>query len=1044
MGRRTASVTARGKRTVYVYDDNGNLVDETTPAGGHTHYTYDADNRQITRVDPRGYEAGNTPGQFTWTYGYDASGNQTTVTEPVLPGNTVGNVTTTAYDVRNNKIDEKDALGNITSWRYDSAGRLTSVTGPDAPTCTTGVNCIDLGTVFSVTRGLRASTKYTLDDAGNTRTRTDPLGHPTSYDYDRFGREISTTNPNTKTVTTLYDPDGNLWKKVTARGNAGAGAAGTITRSYDARNLLTGIDYGDATPDVTYTYDNAGRKIEMTDGAGTETYEYYDNDRLWKVARGGEYFEYIYDADGNVTSRRYPDATVHTATYDDDGRIDLLTGGGGVTDFDHNADGSVKAEKLPAANGYTISRTYDQAGRPLSVASTKGAANLVTVTQQLDAVGNPTRITTTRDSTSIPAGLVAAYNFDEGSGTVVTDRTGTNNTATANGAMAWNTTGKTNGSLTYDGVDDRVGVPDANSLDLTNSLTVEAWVYPTAGTTQRTVIEKEAAGSLSYGLIHDGNGRPVARVLLGTNTRSVTSSTALALNTWTHLVMTYDGTTLTLYVNGVATTGNFSGTITASTGAMSIGGNTVRANEWFTGRIDDVRIYNTVRTQTQVQGDSTTPVAAQYGPQLEAFQYDAANRLTRTCLAVTSCTTPGPATGTWTYDAVGNRKTQTRAGMPNNNTNTTYGYDAADQLLTETINGVPTNYGYDHDGNQTGKGTNTTYDYDLDNRMTTAIVSGTTTSYTYDGEGKRVSNAANAVVDTKYTWDTLGELPELALERTPANGAINLYVQTPTTGPLYIQPASGTNYYQHRDIIGSIRAVTNTTGIEQTQYDYDPYGETRSSKTAVGAPALPVRYAGEALDTETGLYHLRARQYDSGPGRFGSRDKQVRAWCDRTETDYSYTDGRPLVSFDPSGLAPSLPSCHNARWQIDTPKKEPMGSLVTFADRERSLYINPRIAGKSKTWSDKSSTWEWTLQAWSGDAKSYDAAGKKDRLVNQKNSTKSGKRYPPHSDKTGFPSENYRTGATVNIKVKGHGEYPSGQGPVRWWANWAIHRCIYY
>jgi hypothetical protein len=77
---------------------------------------------------------------------------------------------------------------------------------------------------------------------------------------------------------------------------------------------------------------------------------------------------------------------------------------------------------------------------------------------------------------------------------------------------------------------------------------------------------------------------------------------------WTHLALTYDGTTIRLYVNGVqVATVATSGAVATSTGALRIGGNTVWGEYW-TGKIDEIRIYNVVRTATEIATDMNTPI----------------------------------------------------------------------------------------------------------------------------------------------------------------------------------------------------------------------------------------------------------------------------------------------------------------------------------------------------------------------------------------------------------------------------------------------------
>ena len=210
----------------------------------------------------------------------------------------------------------------------------------------------------------------------------------------------------------------------------------------------------------------------------------------------------------------------------------------------------------------------------------------------------------TVDNTTPPpaAGLVGAYSFNEGTGTTLTDRSGTGNNGTVAGA-SWSTAGKNAGALSFDGVNDQVTVADANSLDLTR-MTLEAWVFPTAlGGLWRTVLLKEQPGQLVYALYSNTDtSRPSAHVYVGGD-RDTRGTAALPLNAWTHLAATYDGTTLRLYVNGVqASSQAVAGSILTSSGALRLGGNTVWS-EWFAGRLDDVRIYNRALSAAEVQAD---------------------------------------------------------------------------------------------------------------------------------------------------------------------------------------------------------------------------------------------------------------------------------------------------------------------------------------------------------------------------------------------------------------------------------------------------------
>jgi hypothetical protein len=101
--------------------------------------------------------------------------------------------------------------------------------------------------------------------------------------------------------------------------------------------------------------------------------------------------------------------------------------------------------------------------------------------------------------------------------------------------------------------------------------------------------------------------RPLGQVFIGSE-RNAVGSAALALNAWSHLAATYDGSNLRLYVNGaLVSTAAVTGSMAASTGVLRLGGNSVWS-EWYAGLIDEVRVYNRALTQAQIQTDMNTPV----------------------------------------------------------------------------------------------------------------------------------------------------------------------------------------------------------------------------------------------------------------------------------------------------------------------------------------------------------------------------------------------------------------------------------------------------
>jgi glucose/arabinose dehydrogenase/PKD repeat protein len=275
---------------------------------------------------------------------------------------------------------------------------------------------------------------------------------------------------------------------------------------------------------------------------------------------------------------------------------------------------SVTLDGVPSTTPFTISEIVGfqiavdtaspQSGNTFSSWSDGGAkAHTITVPQADSTL-------TATFTAPQPGNPIAAYNFDAGTGTTLADVTGKGHTGTLTGPT-WSTAGKTGGALSFDGVNDSVRINDANDLDLTNKMTFEAWLRPTALNGGvggwRTALFKETGGGMAYGLYaNDDGSRPAVHVNIGGEQR--TRGTAqLPLNAWTHLAATYDGTTLRLYVNGAQVSSKAqTGAVAASTGPLKLGGNAIWG-EWYAGLMDDVRVYDRALTTAEIQGDMTRP-----------------------------------------------------------------------------------------------------------------------------------------------------------------------------------------------------------------------------------------------------------------------------------------------------------------------------------------------------------------------------------------------------------------------------------------------------
>jgi hypothetical protein len=279
----------------------------------------------------------------------------------------------------------------------------------------------------------------------------------------------------------------------------------------------------------------------------------------------------------------------------------LLKDAGGSTvsasvSYDPNA---LTATLLPTAALATNS-TY-------TVVVKGGSAN----TSVQDQSGNPL----TADFTSAfmtaasGSGLVAAFAFNEGTGTTVSSAVG-GLTGTISGAT-WTSGGRYGKALSFNGTNSVVTIADSSALDLTTGMTLEAWVDPaTVGGWESIILkERPSAPGLSYGMYASTNvNAPGGYINTGGSDVAATGTSALTPGTWAHLALTYDGSNLRLYVNGtlVRTTAN-TGSLITSTGNLSIGGNSIWG-EYFNGLIDEVRVYNRALSQSEIQTDMNTGI----------------------------------------------------------------------------------------------------------------------------------------------------------------------------------------------------------------------------------------------------------------------------------------------------------------------------------------------------------------------------------------------------------------------------------------------------
>lgn len=205
-------------------------------------------------------------------------------------------------------------------------------------------------------------------------------------------------------------------------------------------------------------------------------------------------------------------------------------------------------------------------------------------------------------------GLVAAYSFKEGSGATVNDASGNGNTGTISGA-AWNTQGKHGSALSFNGTNSLVTIPASASLNVSSAMTLEAWINPAVSQSGwRTIMQREVNAWFLNASNSSGPLRPAGGGTFGGGIDYVLGPTASPVNAWTHIALTYDGSTLRLYMNGTQVSSKpMSGAIQTNSSPLRIGGNSPYG-EYFNGRIDEVRVYNRALSQAEIQTDMATAI----------------------------------------------------------------------------------------------------------------------------------------------------------------------------------------------------------------------------------------------------------------------------------------------------------------------------------------------------------------------------------------------------------------------------------------------------
>jgi RHS repeat-associated protein len=683
---------------------------------------------------------------------------------------------------------------------------------------------------------------------------TAPEGNTVAYTYDVASNPLTVTRTpklgsglGTLTTTTTWHPVFN--KPLTVTDPRGLVTAMT----YDAvtGNLLRVVaDSATLAATTRFTYNGVGQAMTVTDPAGTLTRNSYDaaGNLVTAVRDAGPgrlnlTTSWTWNARGDPLTVTDPKGNVTANTYDGGRR--LLT--------------TTAPATAAASQGLVTAFTYDPAGRVTQTQQSSRGAVLRTTSATYtpsgktatttDANGNVTRFAydplDRRTSVTDPMARVTGFTYD-----ALSRPTATYNTAiqanplvqqgyTQNGLRAWlkDAAGDTHTTnFAYDGFDRLATTTYPNAK-------TETYAYDAGGnvTTRCTRLSQPIA------FTYDTLNRLSSKTLPGAATTCSTTPSGTVVN------YAYDRA------------GRLRGVSDTSAAIASVAGtSTVFSTNY---------AYDPTNRLTGVSFDpAPTPTLPSAGSTVTfSHGYNAANQ--RSSLSVDAATPsdwinyPPASTSTTSYTA--------------NNLN----------QYTAVGSATPT---YDDNGNLTDDGGAYKFEYDAENRLTRSkdhTTSATIGTYTFDGRGRRTSKTVSGTTTIFVTDADNREV----LEYDGTTGAIQrwyVYGLGPNAVLGQMNVAAGTRSAPVPDLLGSIIGAMESSSGTLTSFAYRPYGSSSS-------PPGQFAYTGQRIDTESGLYYYRARQYSPTWGRFFQSDP---ARTKATDNLYLYVENDPLNHLDPFGL----------------------------------------------------------------------------------------------------------------------------------------------
>jgi hypothetical protein len=216
----------------------------------------------------------------------------------------------------------------------------------------------------------------------------------------------------------------------------------------------------------------------------------------------------------------------------------------------------------------------------------------LTVTDSHSLTGTSTvNVTVASSNSPLLTGLLSYWPLDESSGLAI-DYGGGGNNGTPTG-VTQGVSGKINTAYGFNGTTSNVDMGNPANLSITAAGSLSCWVYASGNPSDGIVVSKGNFSSDTYGYGIDYLGsinQFDAELASGTKHQTLTFGSPV-LNTWNHLVITWDGTTLKAYINDVVTTAAQTVVPVSNINEFVLGYNYATNGAYFNGRIDEVGVW---------------------------------------------------------------------------------------------------------------------------------------------------------------------------------------------------------------------------------------------------------------------------------------------------------------------------------------------------------------------------------------------------------------------------------------------------------------------